>query len=400
MSRTYTRKEMYDLVWSKPLRLLCADFNVSDVALKKACRKADVPTPPVGYWAKLQAGKKVTKILLPQRGLGMSDSVPVGSARWSYGQRDPLAPLPPVPAFPDDESAVKARAIKQVGKVTIPRDFARAAPIIRQFLDDDDRRIEEARNNRYAWQKPRFVLPLDRRRLRLSNGLLLGITSAGGRVHLSDKEALTFTVVVGDQSLGLAVEKTVTRGRAARGQPAPDPIETIEISISGWSYRDGKRHLWVDQPGVKLESLATDIVVALFADAELRHRHYVVEHHRHLVAWQAEEIENRRTAKIEAERKERERQQRLTQERLARLLAQAAAFRQAGDIRAYVASALAASPTATVDESAMENWRLWALAEANRIDPVANGSFITLSGEIAGLESAMPIAAVSDTSEE
>lgn len=330
----------------------------------------------------------------------MSDSVPVGSARWSYGQRDPLAPLPPVPVFPDDESAVRARATEQVGKVTIPRDFARAAPIIRQFLDEDDRRIEEARTNRYAWQKPRFVLPLDRRRLRLANGLLLGITSAGGRVHLSDKEAFNFTVVVGVQSVRLAIERAVTQGRAARGQPAPDPIETIEISISGWSYRDGKRHLWVDQPGVKLESLATEIVVAIFADAELRHRHYVVEHHRHLVAWQAEEIENRRKAKIEAERVERERQQRLAQEHIDRLLAQAAAFRQAGDIRAYVASAIAASPTAIVDVSAMENWRLWALAEADRIDPVANGSFIALSGDLAGLEPVMPIAAVSDEPEE
>lgn len=311
MSRTYTRQEMYDLVWSKALRLLCADFNVSDVALKKACRKADVPTPPVGYWNKLQAGKRVTQIPLPRRGLGMSDSVPVGSARWEYGRRDALDPLPPEPVFDGDESDVRARAVKLVGKVAIPRDFTRASPIVRQLLDEDERRLEEARKNRYYWQTPRYVLPIDRRRLRLANGLLLGIASAGGRAHLSDKDALTFSVVVGDQSVGLSIDKVVTRSRAVRGQPAPDPVETIEISISGWGYKDGKLHLWKDEPDAKLESLATEIVVAVFADGELRHRHHVIDHHKHLVAWRAEEIENRRKAKIEAERKERERQERL-----------------------------------------------------------------------------------------
>lgn len=385
MSRTYTRQEMYDLVWSKALRLLCADFNVSDVALKKACRKADVPTPPVGYWNKLQAGKKVTQIPLPRRGLGMSDSVPIGSARWEYGRRDALNPLPPEPVFDGDESDVRARAVKLVGKVAIPRDFTRASPIVRQLLDEDERRLEEARKNRYYWQTPRYVLPIDRRRLRLANGLLLGIASAGGRPHLSDKDALTFSVVVGDQSVGLSIDKVITRSRAVRGQPAPDPVETIEISISGWGYKDGKRHLWKDDPGAKLESLATEIVVAVFADGELRHRHHVIDHHKHLVAWRAEEIENRRKAKIEAERKERERQERLTKERMERLLGDAAAFRKATDIRAYVAAALAVS-TADTDPAAIELWRRWALAQADRIDPVVNRSFVALSADLLGSE--------------
>ncbi|MDX3809609.1 MAG: hypothetical protein QHC89_24890 [Bosea sp. (in: a-proteobacteria)] len=383
MSRTYTRQEMYDLVWSKALRLLCADFNVSDVALKKACRKANVPTPPVGYWNKLQAGKKVTQIPLPRRGLGMSDSVPVGSARWECGRRDALDPLPPEPVFDGDESDVRARAVKLVGKVAIPRDFTRASPIVRQLLEEDERRVEEARKNRYYWQTPRYVLPIDRRRLRLANGLLLGIASAGGRAHLSEKDALAFSVVVGDQSVGLSIDKVVNRSRAARGQPAPDPVETIEISIGGWGYNDGKRHLWKDAPDAKLESLATEIVVTVVADAELRHRHHVLDHHKHLVAWRAEEIENRRKAKIEAERKERERQERLARERVERLLGDAAAFRQATDIRAYVAAALAASRPDT-DPAAIETWRQWALAQADRIDPVVNQSFVALSADLLG----------------
>lgn len=54
-----SRKAMYDLVWSKPMSKVAQDFGISDVALKKICRKRRVPTPPRGYWAKKEAGKSV-----------------------------------------------------------------------------------------------------------------------------------------------------------------------------------------------------------------------------------------------------------------------------------------------------------------------------------------------------
>jgi hypothetical protein len=59
-----TRREMYDLVWSKPMTKVASNFNISDVALKKICDKHRVPTPPRGYWAKKNAGQKVKQVRL------------------------------------------------------------------------------------------------------------------------------------------------------------------------------------------------------------------------------------------------------------------------------------------------------------------------------------------------
>lgn len=47
---------------------LAAEFGLSDVALHKICRKHDVPTPPVGYWAKKARGKPVSTVPLPASG--------------------------------------------------------------------------------------------------------------------------------------------------------------------------------------------------------------------------------------------------------------------------------------------------------------------------------------------
>lgn len=38
---------------------------LSNVALKKICKRLNIPVPPRGYWAKLKAGGKVKTITLP-----------------------------------------------------------------------------------------------------------------------------------------------------------------------------------------------------------------------------------------------------------------------------------------------------------------------------------------------
>lgn len=63
-----SRQELFDLVWSEPVKKLADKAGISDVAFAQTCRKHDVPLPPRGYWAKLQAGKKVPKDRLPPRG--------------------------------------------------------------------------------------------------------------------------------------------------------------------------------------------------------------------------------------------------------------------------------------------------------------------------------------------
>lgn len=62
-----TRTELYDKVWTTPLTKLSKEFNLSDNGLRKICKKFDIPLPPMGYWQKLQFGKKVVKTPLPQQ---------------------------------------------------------------------------------------------------------------------------------------------------------------------------------------------------------------------------------------------------------------------------------------------------------------------------------------------
>lgn len=60
------RKEMYDLVWSKPVTVIAEEFGTSAEAIGKRCRTHGVPVPGVGYWQKKEAGKEVYQIPLPK----------------------------------------------------------------------------------------------------------------------------------------------------------------------------------------------------------------------------------------------------------------------------------------------------------------------------------------------
>lgn len=62
-----TRKQLYERVWSTPMTKVAAEFGLSDVAVKKLCRKPDVPTPPRGYGAQLAAGQKMKRTPLPKK---------------------------------------------------------------------------------------------------------------------------------------------------------------------------------------------------------------------------------------------------------------------------------------------------------------------------------------------
>ncbi|WP_430244373.1 hypothetical protein [Neorhizobium sp. DAR64861/K0K2] len=58
MQKKPSREELFALVWEKPTSEIAKEFGLSDVAIGKLCTKLQVPKPPRGYWARMQAGQR------------------------------------------------------------------------------------------------------------------------------------------------------------------------------------------------------------------------------------------------------------------------------------------------------------------------------------------------------
>lgn len=60
------RTKLFNEIWSEPMTTVAQRYGLSDNGLRKRCIKFGIPLPPMGYWAKLKAGQKVTpKPILP-----------------------------------------------------------------------------------------------------------------------------------------------------------------------------------------------------------------------------------------------------------------------------------------------------------------------------------------------
>lgn len=52
-----TRNELYRAVWSDPVFHIARRMGISNRSLLDVCRRAEVPTPPRGYWRRIQTGQ-------------------------------------------------------------------------------------------------------------------------------------------------------------------------------------------------------------------------------------------------------------------------------------------------------------------------------------------------------
>lgn len=376
---TFTREDLYQLVWSEPLRTLAKRFGISDVALAKRCRAANIPLPGLGYWAKKEAGKKVFQPALPERGLGQSDSFDIGrEERRSYAEEDDellRATLVPPKPFPDGFPEVMARARQIVGKVRASASLANPHPVVAKLLQEDEERREKQKAERFpsSFYAPIFDSPFERRRLRFMNGLLLGLTRAGARVSVRGKEGQDVGVTIGDTHLGFSLGPV--KPPQVTYPPKQLPANEKMMLQLGWYQPPPEiKALWTDGDGQVLEEQIQEIAGSLFAYAEWGYRWGIQRRYEYRVERKRELEERIRKQKGEAERKERARIEKAAAERRDKLLAEVNAWRRTAEIRAYVDAQLARWSDADAETvSRLHTWAEWARAEADAMDPLRAG---------------------------
>lgn len=389
MSHSFSRKELYDLVWSEPMRDLAKRFEISDVGLAKACRNAEIPVPPRGYWNKQKAGYRVAKSDLSPRRPGHSETVTIGRSRdWYYSDRLGLdEPEPPAPTFDEPIEAVRTRVAKSIAQISIKTKLEILHPAIKAMLDKDE--VLREKQKAYAWYKPQFDAPSDRRRLRILNAVFLALGSQGYGGSLRGEKASEIHAQIGHSSIALALEPIQVPGKRGDQEELTKGKERLRFGLlDGHDRYQPKigRVLAEDTPDRPIERAIRDIVVDLIVLGEEEYRARQISHHKWRLEDRARRIAEAKKEKEEAERKERERIAALEKARVDRLLGEAAALHRAEQIRAYVSAVeqrLKQSP-GQVDSNSFVRWQGWALAQADKIDPVKSGLFLR------GLEPGFP----------
>lgn len=371
---TVLPQDLQDFAWSAPMRDLAAKIGLSDVGLKKLLKGHGVTTPPQGYWNRVHAGRPVPKCpAAPPRGPGQTGRVHL-DARFA----NIVSPADPIPAsgpfasalVPEDLEVLRENELKAIGKAVVPRKLERIHHGLTPIFNAEQRRREKFAANGWSWDAPKFDSPVDRRRLRILNAVLMTLSRRGHRGDAYERDGeIHTTCTIGDTRVGLRVDLVKPeRGRSRTLNPDGELPAMTPLVIAVDPKFDGKSDLtWKDDEQGKLETKIAAVVAAIVVNGEAKFRRGLAE---------AEERE--RKLRLLEEKRRQEAIEARNRERLKHLRESGDLLRQASDLRTLIAQVRAAAVAGSIDvgNGELTEWEKWASGEADRLDPVLSGQIM------------------------
>ena len=328
-----SREELYDLVWSKSMRALAKDFNLSDVGLAKICKKYNIPRPGLGYWAKKEACKKVKQTPLPEPQQNPEISIDTSGQHRVMMERHAY-------------SAEKLKAIEAA--FTVPKTLKDPHPAIvktRKAFQDDP----------HCYYKTTNILDIHvgnsyrPRALRIMDTL----------IKIMEKRGHAITVESRGHYHSKPQTSVVVQGQSIQIKLYHNSQGNLTFGID--SYVEGRKN-WSDGKKQRVEDKLYEIVMRILIIARQKlHRS---------IRWRIEDRKKRELGRIQAEK---ERLRREEQERIQSLEIQAENWQKSLRIREYLTAAVDFIKTkygGYEEESEFGQWLKWAHGHADRLDPL------------------------------
>jgi hypothetical protein len=398
---TFERQTLFEEVWQTPLTTLSKKYGLSDNGLRKICKSLGIPLPKAGHWAKLAVGKAVARPKLPPA----KDK----TTYQSWRQFDPA--IPSTKRQSDAEwlrerqeyEAIEDNAVSVVAK---PRKWHPAVEPLRAWLlkcieeyrtalkkqaeskkrskagkhgiehyyaDWDVRQHEPILGSTHKSAAMRVSLQTYERALSIFNALAFAAEKRGFEVTYGDgrRERLFFRME--DALFGLYITEHLDTVVKTVGNPWNSETSEKSIAISS-----GRMRLNVERPGYGVMPVndAEGSPIESNLNKVFFHAYrYVVrereETRRREFIQQQEDEKKRIRDEAEQKRKEVERLKAEEEQRRANLINQSEGWHQSNRIRQLVHHVQASS---TIDQSSAKfgEWRTWAMAVADSIDPTAS----------------------------
>jgi hypothetical protein len=247
-----TRENLYAEVWATPMIKLATKYHLSDVGLRKVCKRNNIPTPPAGYWAKLANGKKVKQRPLPI----IEDAPPI------------IFKVPASNGLGLEDQALTAEAEKLLAfealeetRIVVPEQTGRRHPFTNAIKTGE--KLENYRTT-LRIDVSKSLIP---RAFRVADALIRALDARGYLKNGIFEQRLS----IGISEISNIVPTERTREHMAkygttRGGPwdAYDHIPTGRLKIHFSSTRDylrtGLRHNWADGKTQRIEDFLNDLI--------------------------------------------------------------------------------------------------------------------------------------------
>lgn len=382
MSVDLTRQELYDLVWSKPMMHAAKQFGISGVMLGRICAERNVPRPPRGYWANLQATslKKIGRFVKPPLpNLPEPDQSFNSLIRHEYRERDALRtddfdpedlddPIKP-PSAPPTETMDEFRKRIEASFPELPEPDSITArhPIVQKLMDYDV--TVAALRRRGGLDSPNYQGESGKMALEWLNVLLHSFEFLGFDVLIRGKKNFTFQVNF------LGHHKGFVFFISERHLP-PVQRKALKQSHSRtycfrWDQENEKyarKSSYYEFATLKKEYIKQIIMdVVMYDEKEYRDR--IVSNYQWRIERRQYEIRKREYEIHKAAERKRESLQKLLQAREDMMSDAVASMNHADQIRDLIEIMQTKSQSSKRPVKNLSRWVRWATHHANMIDP-------------------------------
>lgn len=383
--KSFTRREFYDLVWSKPMTELAKEFGLSDVALHKTCKRHRIPTPGLGYWNKVAAGKPVVKKSFHEISEGSLNRVvvgesfheklpePVKKARKLAQERVQQGSVATASEAADHPAVARLRQKLQTGRAMEYTTVHANGP---QYFDVNvaptslDRAFnvlnviaKEAEANGHKLQSDKNHLAINVE----GEVVSFSIVEKTDKVPHVQTDAETAALAKWQKTYDLKVKRegwamTYDKLQIPEHDLKPNGLLVLELDVKD-TYLRGFRRKFSDGKGQALEKLIPQIMIgiATCAAAAKERREYL-------------ECRDREYEEEKQRRRMKERRENLEKKRIEYLNKHMTNLHRAAEIRAFAAAV--ESRTNDIDNGADKiltmNWVKWAREYADEIDPTCS----------------------------
>ncbi|MAO15934.1 MAG: hypothetical protein CMH44_03515 [Muricauda sp.] len=354
-TKTISRKELYELVWSKPLTTLANEFSYSDNGIRKICIKHSIPLPKAGYWSKVKYNKKVAKMPLPKL---KEEAIPI---ELSIREEDEDCGT--------HSNSIRAKVRKEIEQdsklsFAVPDKLSNPHVLIRKTkMDLKDKRPREWGNGQGLLIPSQGVLNVSvskkslSRALKIMDRLIKLLEKRGHKIEVGN----TTNVIIDGESVKIRLKEMVKRvprndSKWDRTELVPSGILSIRAD-SRWS----SEHMWKESSDKPLEGQLSKILISLETRAmESKARSLEFEE------------QNRKWKEELRKEKEAEKQKADEQDNTIELFQIATRWKKAKDLREYIEAVKNHAIKSDSMTEEKREWIQWATNKANWMDPIVN----------------------------
>ena len=355
---TLSRQQLYDPVWPTPLTTLAKKYLISDVGLRKRCKKMNVPLPKAGHWAKVHAGHRVKTPKIPTNYTG--DQATTLILREKNGQTT------------KNIQALTHELAKEIENsnaqfLTVPDRLANPDPLVLaagETLTQGQPGYYDGLVHTFCEQLTIKVAPGNvKRALCFVDTLIKLLRARGHDIKLAYERTY---LVVAEEDIEInfreRLKKANTGGSGESMRFVPTGVLSLNarFGLDSASWKDGK---------LPLEKQLAKILAKL----EIKGKELKKERTEREKYW---------AAQAEKERMERERKERKEKELsdFKHLLAQARRWRESLMLREYIEAVEQQVMANGTAPETVQTWLAWARKKADWYDPMVQGDDELLEG--------------------